>query len=80
MPSSETVLSYVEDALAAKARGLALPFVVLDKATQAVIGYTWYAKRFQKTLVNTECTYLLLSHTFEKLSAIAVEFRTHGHT
>ncbi|WP_235425606.1 GNAT family N-acetyltransferase [Cellvibrio mixtus] len=43
------------------------------------IGYTWYAKSFQRTGVNTECKYLLLSHAFETLNSIAVEFRTHWH-
>ncbi len=43
------------------------------------IGYTWYAKSYQKTGVNTECKYLLLTHVFETLNAIAVEFRTHWH-
>ncbi|WP_166267762.1 GNAT family N-acetyltransferase [Marinobacter caseinilyticus] len=43
------------------------------------IGYTWYAQRFQRSAVNTECKYLLLGHAFEHLSAIAVEFRTHWH-
>ncbi len=43
------------------------------------IGYTWYAKSHQRTGVNTECKYLLLSHAFETLNAIAVEFRTHWH-
>lgn len=43
------------------------------------IGYTWYAESIQRTGVNTECKYLLLSHAFEKLEAIAVEFRTHWH-
>jgi len=43
------------------------------------IGNTWYAKRFQRTGVNTECKLLLLSHAFEQLHAIAVEFRTHWH-
>lgn len=43
------------------------------------IGYTWYAKSYQRTGVNTECKYLLLSHAFETLNAIAVEFRTHWH-
>lgn len=41
------------------------------------IGYTWYAKRFQRSVVNTEAKLLLLQHAFEKLRAIAVEFRTH---
>ena len=41
------------------------------------IGYTWYSSRFQRSSVNTECKLLLLTHAFEELSAIAVEFRTH---
>ncbi len=43
------------------------------------IGYTWYAKRFQRSSVNTECKLMLLRHAFETLDAIAVEFRTHWH-
>jgi RimJ/RimL family protein N-acetyltransferase len=41
------------------------------------IGHTWYAKRAQRTAINTECKLLLLGHAFETLSCIAVEFRTH---
>ncbi|KAA3606181.1 MAG: N-acetyltransferase [Calditrichaeota bacterium] len=41
------------------------------------IGYTFYSQSYQRTPVNTECKLLLLSHAFEKLGAIAVEFRTH---
>ena len=41
------------------------------------IGHTWYAKRAQRTAINTECKLLLLAHAFEKLRCIAVEFRTH---
>ena len=40
------------------------------------IGHTWYAKRVQRTAVNTECKLLLLTHAFESLACIAVEFRT----
>jgi RimJ/RimL family protein N-acetyltransferase len=40
------------------------------------IGHTWYAKRAQRTGVNTECKRLLLAHAFEQLRCIAVEFRT----
>ena len=43
------------------------------------IGHTWYARSFQRTGVNTECKYLLLSYAFESLNCIAVEFRTHWH-
>ena len=41
------------------------------------IGHTWYAERAQRTPINTECKLLLLTHAFEALRCIAVEFRTH---
>ena len=41
------------------------------------IGYTWYARRVQRTALNTEAKLLLLRHAFESLGCIAVEFRTH---
>jgi RimJ/RimL family protein N-acetyltransferase len=40
------------------------------------IGSTWYRKRVQRTALNTECKLLLLSHAFDTLGCIAVEFRT----
>ena len=40
------------------------------------IGHTWYAKRVQRTALNTEAKLLLLTHAFEMLRCIAVEFRT----
>ncbi|MDQ9169857.1 GNAT family protein [Oxalobacteraceae bacterium R-40] len=40
------------------------------------IGGTWYAARAQRTAINTECKLLLLTHAFEALDCIAVEFRT----
>lgn len=43
------------------------------------IGYTWYAKRVQRTAVNSQCKLLLLQFAFEQLGCIAVEFRTHWH-
>jgi RimJ/RimL family protein N-acetyltransferase len=41
------------------------------------IGYTWYRKNVQRTALNTSCKLLLLTHAFEALDCIAVEFRTH---
>jgi N-acetyltransferase len=41
------------------------------------IGSTWYRANTQRTMVNTECKLLLLTHAFESLDCIAVEFRTH---
>ncbi len=43
------------------------------------IGYTWYAKSYQRSSVNTECKLLLLEYAFEQLEVIAVEFMTHYH-
>ncbi|OGO65001.1 MAG: GNAT family N-acetyltransferase [Chloroflexi bacterium RBG_19FT_COMBO_50_10] len=40
------------------------------------IGGTWYAVKFQRTAVNTECKYLLLKHAFEGLKCIRVQFKT----
>ena len=52
----------------------------VDELNQRLeIGHTWYSESYQRTAANTECKYLLLSHAFEELKAIAVEFRTHWH-
>ena len=40
------------------------------------IGYTWYAKRWQKSHLNTACKRLLLEHAFETLGCAAVAFHT----
>ena len=40
------------------------------------IGWTWYGKAFQRTSVNTECKLLLLTHAFERLGMIRIEFKT----
>ncbi|MEC8010133.1 MAG: GNAT family protein [Pseudomonadota bacterium] len=93
VPNQDSVESYIAFALDQKSKGLSLPFVVIDKNTNNVIGttrycnadtanhrveigYTWYAKSYQRTSINTECKMLLLQHAFEKIAAIAVEFRT----
>jgi RimJ/RimL family protein N-acetyltransferase len=53
-------------------------FMHIDAANQRLeIGSTWYRKRVQRTPLNTECKLLLLTHAFETLDCIAVEFRTH---
>jgi len=89
-------LDYVTKALEQQDNGTALPFAIIDKTTETVIGstricnaetkhrrveigYTWYAKSFQRTAANTQCKLLLLEHAFEQLGCIAVEFRTNWH-
>lgn len=93
VPAPDRVGAYVETALAMRERDGAMPFVVRDNASGAIvgstryfnvmpehrrleIGHTWYAKRAQRTAINTECKQLLLTHAFETLRCIAVEFRT----
>jgi RimJ/RimL family protein N-acetyltransferase len=96
VPNSENITEYISSALEQKSKGLALPFVVVDKSNGKIIGstrfcnadlinqrveigYTWYRQSYQKTSYNTECKLLLLTHAFEKLNSIAVEFRTSWH-
>jgi len=40
------------------------------------IGYTWYAKVWQRTHVNTACKLLLLAHAFETVGCQVVGLRT----
>lgn len=40
------------------------------------IGYTWYAKRWQRTHVNTACKLLLFTHAFETVGCKVVGLRT----
>jgi len=40
------------------------------------IGATWYGLEFQRTGVNTECKYLLMTHAFEEMGLNRVEIKT----
>jgi len=40
------------------------------------IGWTWVARNWQRTAINTEAKYLLLKHAFETLGCIRVELKT----
>lgn len=92
VPDPSGVDAYIAAALAAQARGQALPFAVRDAAGELIgstryydldaavprlsIGYTWYAPKAQRTGVNTEAKLLLLGHAFETLKCVAVAFET----
>ena len=53
-------------------------YMNVDAANRRVeIGSTWYRKSVQRTDLNTHCKFLLLTHAFDVLNCIAVEFRTH---
>jgi RimJ/RimL family protein N-acetyltransferase len=43
---------------------------------RAEIGWTWVAREWQRTAMNTEAKYLLLRHAFESLGCLRVELKT----
>jgi len=52
-------------------------YMNIDASNRRVeIGGTWHAKSVQRTSINTECKLMLLTHAFEQLKCISVEFRT----
>ncbi|MGE5157756.1 MAG: GNAT family N-acetyltransferase [Gemmatimonas sp.] len=93
VPKPETMAKEIDRRLGLQTAGSMLPFTVfeadgriagmttymnVDAANRRVeIGSTWYARRVQRTPLNTQCKLLLLAHAFERLDCIAVEFRTH---
>ncbi len=94
VPSEENISLYINKAIEERIIGKAYPFTIIDKASSKIIGstrfcnienrrleigFTWYAKSFQKTGSNINCKYLLLRYAFENLDCIAVEFRTNYH-
>ena len=92
VPNTVGMKAEIERRIGLQKTGSMLPFAVSDVAGNAIgmttfmnidtdnkrleIGSTWYARRAQRTAVNTECKLLLLQHAFETLDCIAVEFRT----
>ena len=93
VPSPEGMKAEIERRLGLQAEGKMLPFTVLTPDGKVAgmttymnvdapnrrleIGSTWYRKSVQRTALNTECKRMLLTHAFETLDCIAVEFRTH---
>ena len=49
---------------------------ILPAVKRVEIGYTWYAKRCQRTHINTTCKLLMLTHAFEALGCRTVGWRT----
>jgi RimJ/RimL family protein N-acetyltransferase len=93
VPPPDGMRKEIDRRLALQAAGSMLPWTVFDADGRIAgmttymnvdalnrrveIGSTWYARRVQRSAVNTQCKSLLLAHAFEKLDCIAVEFRTH---
>jgi RimJ/RimL family protein N-acetyltransferase len=49
---------------------------IVAQIDRVEIGYTWYAKRWQRSHVNTTCKLLLLAHAFDTLGCKVVGLRT----
>jgi len=93
IPKPEDMRKEIDRRLVLQSSGSMLPFTVFDADGKIAgmttymnvdtpnrrveIGSTWYAKRVQRSALNTQCKLLLLTHAFEQLDCIAVEFRTH---
>jgi RimJ/RimL family protein N-acetyltransferase len=93
IPAPDKMEAEIARRLDLQQKGAMLPFTVKDADGKIAgmttymnvdapnrrveIGSTWYAKRVQRTPLNTQCKLMLLTHAFEKLDCIAVEFRTH---
>ncbi len=93
VPKPEEMKKEIDRRLGLQKAGSMLPWTVFDAAGRIAgmttymnvdapnrrveIGSTWYARRVQRSALNTQCKLLALTHAFEKLDCIAVEFRTH---
>jgi RimJ/RimL family protein N-acetyltransferase len=93
IPTPDGMKAEIERRLGLQEKGTMLPFTVLDASGTPVgmttymnidapnrrveIGSTWYRQSVQRGPLNTECKSMLLTHAFETLDCIAVEFRTH---
>lgn len=48
-----------------------------DRANRRIeIGWTWLARPWQRTAINTEAKYLMLTHAFERLGCVRVELKS----
>lgn len=66
----------VVDAEAGTVLGSSSYHDILADVKRVEIGYTWYARRCQRTHVNTTCKLLLMGHAFDTLGCHVVGWRT----
>ncbi|MEZ5982841.1 MAG: GNAT family N-acetyltransferase [Parvularculaceae bacterium] len=92
IPHPDGMKAEIERRLHLQSEGKMAPFTVFDAAGAIIgmttymnidahnkrveIGSTWYAARAQRTSSTPNASSCLLTHAFEKLDCIAVEFRT----
>jgi RimJ/RimL family protein N-acetyltransferase len=91
-PGPQTIDPWMDFSMREVEQGRAMLFAVLDDAGRLVgstrylrinpahrrveIGGTFYARRVQRTGLNTEAKLLLLRHAFETLGCVCVQIRT----
>ena len=79
LQAAGTMLPFgVIDNVSGRAVGMTTYMNVDAKNRHVEIGSTWYRQSVQRTALNTQCKLMLLTHAFETLDCIAVEFRTHA--
>ncbi|HWU76470.1 MAG TPA: GNAT family N-acetyltransferase [Rhodanobacter sp.] len=66
----------VREASSGQIVGTSRYYDIVSEPRRLAIGYTWYARRWQKSHLNVACKRLLLQHAFESLDCVAVEFHT----
>ena len=93
VPGPATVDAYIQKALDGERAGTVMPFAIVDRARDRIvgstrfwkvdrvnrkleIGHTWLAASVQRSLVNTEAKYLLLTYAFDTLDCVRVQFTT----
>jgi N-acetyltransferase len=89
VPSAETINAYLDAAEREQGFGRAMPFVVIDNATDQLVGATRYmrmkadARRLEigttfyaQSAQRSEAKLLLLTHAFEVMDCLCVQLRT----
>ena len=74
---ADTGLTFVARTLDGRVIGSSSYLNVDPPNRRLEIGNTWFSASVRRTGVNTESKLLMLSHAFDELGCIAVEFRTH---
>ena len=69
----------VTDAATGTVLGTSSYHDILPAVKRVEIGYTWYARRCQRTHVNTTCKLILMGHAFDTLGCPVVGWRTDNY-
>lgn len=93
VPGPDSVDAYISKAAEGEHAGSVMPFVIVRKTDNVVvgstrfwkidrvnrkleIGHTWLSASVQRSGINTEAKFLLLSHAFEVMHCVRVQFTT----